>query len=1038
MKLKKLISVVASFSMVVSLFSGVIAVKAEDTETVYNFSSLTEASYSKNGASVFDGALTISGGENIKPVAVNTAIVTPLGSTESVTSALIVKKLAVKVHLKAGETVVEYYCGSDSKLSSGKDIDVVVQNSTGASVAAEANSEKSGINPYTISYKAETEGDYTIVDCSTGTNRTVVYAVVVTTADYESSGDVTPSVPPTPTSSSNPNPQSSSATRTTVSGSTASISAQGTTFADKLLLVAAVDERGRLISAQRVGTSSTPTPTPPPPIDPDAVSEISIVREAGWLESAYVMWTNTVDVEKYNVYIRPENGEYTKIDDELVRYYGSYYRADALGLAAGKYQMKVAAVLGGVEKDSKESAVVEVQPHIREGYAFDSHSSHYNKDGVGAYKNDGTLKDGAQIIYITDANKDTVTAKVVTDGKGKETECQGLAAILSAREKGYADSTPLCIRMIGQVESPEGKNSSGYMQIKSTKNVTFEGVGDDACTYHWSFLIRDAKNVEVRNLAVMEFYDDGISLDTNNFNCWVHNCDIFYGQNRGGDQKKGDGSLDVKSGSDYCTFSYNHFWDSGKSSLCGMKDDSYKGYHMTYHHNWFDHSDSRHPRVRGDVVHIYNNYYDGNSKYGVGSTTQSQIFVENNVFRNCLHPVLISLQGTDALSEKGTFSGEVGGMIKMYGNAIYGGIAPIYASETNTNNFDAYLAQSRDEIVPSDYTASTYTYENFDTADTMYDYTPTDTDKVVVNVKTYAGRVEGGDFQHTFVNSKDDASYDRDPVLGDALQVYKTTLKTEFVTGNYYQKTDGGEIPAARESVSDLTEADKAEPKPAGTPGGSISSDAEIWRASDTGASVTDGTALKDDWLTLIGGGVTYASSSRTISGVSFSGKMNAPSGQTAPTLAEKGQNGATLKFTPPAKGKIKVYIKLNNAKTFYIINESGSVIAQYENTSGSSAYTTVAADVEAGGVYYAFGDGTNSEYWAAEYEKESEGEYSDSGSDDVSTDNVSVYDVLETAATSSDNTAKYEMPSGTAKLYVYLWSKSLSPYGTAETVNVK
>ena len=106
MKLKKLISVVAAFSMVVSLFSGVIAVNAEDTETVYNFSSLTDASYSKSGASVFDGALTISGDENIKPVSVNAAIATPLGSTESVTSALIVKKLAVKVHLKAGETVV--------------------------------------------------------------------------------------------------------------------------------------------------------------------------------------------------------------------------------------------------------------------------------------------------------------------------------------------------------------------------------------------------------------------------------------------------------------------------------------------------------------------------------------------------------------------------------------------------------------------------------------------------------------------------------------------------------------------------------------------------------------------------------------------------------------------------------------------------------------------------------------------------------------------------------------------------------------------
>ena len=104
--------------------------------------------------------------------------------------------------------------------------------------------------------------------------------------------------------------------------------------------------------------------------------------------------------------------------------------------------------------------------------------------------------------------------------------------------------------MIGQVEAPESVNSAKYMQIKATSNVTFEGVGEDATTYHWSFLVRSCDNVEIRNLAVMEFYDDGISLDTDNYNCWVHNCDIFYGQNRGGDQKKGDGSLDVKAGSD--------------------------------------------------------------------------------------------------------------------------------------------------------------------------------------------------------------------------------------------------------------------------------------------------------------------------------------------------------------------------------------------------------------------------------------------------------------------------------------------------------
>ena len=87
--------------------------------------------------------------------------------------------------------------------------------------------------------------------------------------------------------------------------------------------------------------------------------------------------------------------------------------------------------------------------------------------------------------------------------------------------------------------------------------------------------------------------------------------------------------MDLKNDSQYITISYNHFWDSGKMSLCGMKSETGENF-ITYHHNWFDHSDSRHPRIRTMSVHVYNNYYDGNSKYGVGVTMGASDFVESN------------------------------------------------------------------------------------------------------------------------------------------------------------------------------------------------------------------------------------------------------------------------------------------------------------------------------------------------------------------------------------------------------------------------
>jgi hypothetical protein len=315
MKSRKLISAVAAFSMAVSSFTGILTANAEDTETVYNFSTLTESSYSKSGASVFDGALTISGTDSAKPVSVNAAIAAPSGATESVTSALIAKQLAVKVHLDAGETVVEYYCGSDSGAANGKAIDVVVKNASGETVASESNAEnKNGVKPYVIYYKAETAGDYTIAESSTGTNRTIVYAVAKTTGTYTPTADVT------------------------AAPATADPSA-----------------------------TATPTAKPKETVDPSITPSINIEKSTGWLETAYATWTSQTAVSSFNVYVKPENGEYTKIDDELVRYYGSYYRADAMGLKAGNYQMKIVPVINGAEitDAAKETGVLEVKAGSR-------------------------------------------------------------------------------------------------------------------------------------------------------------------------------------------------------------------------------------------------------------------------------------------------------------------------------------------------------------------------------------------------------------------------------------------------------------------------------------------------------------------------------------------------------------------------------------------------------------------------------------------------------------------------------------------------
>jgi pectate lyase len=120
---------------------------------------------------------------------------------------------------------------------------------------------------------------------------------------------------------------------------------------------------------------------------------------------------------------------------------------------------------------------------------------------------------------------------------------------------------------------------------------------------------------------------------------------------------------------------------------------------MTYHHNWFDHSDSRHPRIRTAFYHVYNNYFDGVSKYGVGVTSGGSSFVEANYFRNCKYPMLISKQGTDAEGD-GTFSGEDGGVIKAYNNKIDNPRKLQYYKDGQTDGaWDAVLVTDRSATV---------------------------------------------------------------------------------------------------------------------------------------------------------------------------------------------------------------------------------------------------------------------------------------------------------------------------------------------------
>lgn len=522
---------------------------------------------------------------------------------------------------------------------------------------------------------------------------------------------------------------------------------------------------------------------------------IQITEAKGWQESAYLKWAPFEGASSYNVYVGDK-----KIDAQLIRQYASYYRADVLGLKAGTYSVKVVPVNAeGTEIAGANTASnLVVKSFNREGFA------HFKYDGVGAYNNDGTLKAGAKVLYITAKTAKTVSTTVNT---GKSETITGLQSIIDAYSKGK-DKTPIAFRIIGKVSLSDLdhiSSSAEGLQVKgATMNMTFEGVGDDATVYGFGFLLREAVSVEFRNFAIMRCLDDAMSLDTKNSNVWIHNMDLFYGKKgSAADQAKGDGTVDIKGDSKYVTVAYNRFWDNGKASMCGMTSESGENW-ITYHHNWFDHSDSRMARIRTMSVHMYNNYYQHNDVYGIGATKGSSVFMESNYFDAVKRPIMSSKQGTDAMGD-GTFSGENGGLIKAYGNVFANkpdNFSYITYAENNTS-FDAYEVSAPSEQVPSSVKTLVggTSYNNFDTnSSLMYAYAADKAEDVPAIVEGFygAGRLNHGDIDfvipdETVVTNGHQQPW---PALASILDAYTSGVVKVFGESNATGEggsTEGGE-----------------------------------------------------------------------------------------------------------------------------------------------------------------------------------------------------------------------------------------------------
>ncbi|MBQ9605346.1 MAG: hypothetical protein IJR45_08030, partial [Firmicutes bacterium] len=419
-------------------------------------------------------------------------------------------------------------------------------------------------------------------------------------------------------------------------------------------------------------------------------AEAEMINVGAWYESAYIEWTSTAG-KAYKAYYREKGTDsYTAVDTELIREIVSgKYRLDVLGLKGDtEYELKLEAADGS---EKFENLLVKPQAYDRSGFAFDGTS-----DAPGAYNADGTVPDNALILYVTEENKANIYKN------------KNIKSILSGFDS-LNDKKPVILRVIGEITPLSASDTSPGMW-KNTCGVTIEGVGPNSGFVGWGIGSGNNSDTEFRNLTFRDYVEDAIGFEQSK-KLWIHNNDFYSGYNPKDstaerDKLHGDGSCDLRECNNV-TVSYNHFRNTDKTSLIGSSSTSRETTgNITFHHNFFDCTGQRTPRVRWHNIHVYNNYYYGTTAYGVGCTCNASIFAENNFFEDASSPFLTSSQGGYASK----FSSNDGGVIKAYNNVL---------SNTweSLKGVDYFEAPSREYILTAeDFTtkAGGYTYNNFD------------------------------------------------------------------------------------------------------------------------------------------------------------------------------------------------------------------------------------------------------------------------------------------------------------------------------------
>ena len=238
----------------------------------------------------------------------------------------------------------------------------------------------------------------------------------------------------------------------------------------------------------------------------------------------------------------------------------------------------------------------------------------------------------AEAAGVTGGDNAT-SANVLHFNNGKALQTWLLAR---TKTESNGDHSPVTIWLSGTFGPSDGRDFSEahpWFDVKDVSNLSIYGTDGFVMDRIGIFCVR-ASNIIIRNINFQQPKAnngaDAVSMQNCN-GVWVDHC-TFTSLNQDKDYE--DGSTDVTHGSKNVTISWCRYIKTQKTALVGHSNSETGDSQITVtmHHNWFDGSSSRHPRVRFGRAHVYNNLYDGCTTYGAGSAYGAKVLVEYNYF----------------------------------------------------------------------------------------------------------------------------------------------------------------------------------------------------------------------------------------------------------------------------------------------------------------------------------------------------------------------------------------------------------------------